>query len=263
MKSVREILIAHAIHFNGDWDKLFDSISDREYLSSEEITAANMNLKCKALTIADPEYPEYLRHAFKPPIVLFYEGDISLIQDPSKCLAVVGTRKPTEKGKAITREIVHKTCKEYITVSGLASGIDRIAHVTAIRGGGKTIAVLGSGIDYCYPTENNDIFKKIKENHLLISEYPPGSPPNQGNFPQRNRLIAIFSKGVLITESSIRSGTSITANFGLSFGREVMCVPSDDFNNSGCNLFIKEGAALVENAEDVFLNMRSGKYYYR
>ena len=257
MIETRKILIAHAVYYVGEWDKICESISKKDLLPNEEIIRLNSELKCKAVTIIDEDYPEYLRNAFKPPIVLFYEGDLSLIQDPYKCLAVVGTRHPTAKGKEITKDIVLKTCKEYITVSGLASGIDRTAHETAIKGGGKTVAILGSGIDYCYPSVNQDIFNKIKKDHLLLSEYPPGTPPSPDHFPIRNRLIAVMSKGILVTEAAIRSGTSITVSFGLSYGKDVMCIPSDDYNNSGCNLFIKEGAALVENADDVLLNMRS------
>ena len=251
MISAKQILIAHAIYFEGDWNKLIDAIKKREYLPEEDIIRISSNLKCSAITLLDKEYPEYLKHVFKPPIVLFYEGDISLIQNPDKCLSVVGTRHPSEKAKEVTTDIVLKTCKKYITVSGLASGIDRTAHVAAIQGGGKTVAVLGSGINYCYPSENQDIFDKIKKEHLLISEYPPGASPSPDHFPFRNRLIAAFSKGILITESTIKSGTSITASFGLYYGKEVMCLPSSDYNNSGCNKFIKEGAYLVEDADDV------------
>lgn len=251
-----EILIAEAVHYNGDWKQIVEAIREKKVLPPEEIIRINNDLKCHALTIMDKEYPEYLKHIFMPPIVLFYEGDISLINEPSKCLAVVGSRGPSEVGVSITKSIVKKTCKDFITVSGLANGIDRIAHKTAINNGGKTIAVLGSGIDCCYPSENQDIFDKIKKDHLLISEYPPGCPPVSSNFPIRNRLIAMFSKGILVTEARIKSGTSITATYGLNFGRTIMCVPSSRYDECGCNRLIKEGAFLVENADDVLFNMR-------
>ena len=251
MISAKQILIAHAVYFGGDWDKLINAIRTRQYIPEEDVIKVTNSLKCNAITMLDKEYPEYLRQVYKPPIVLFYEGDISLIQNPKICMAVIGTRHPSVKAKELTIDIVLKTCKRYITVSGLASGIDRTAHVAAIKGGGKTIAVLGSGIDYCYPSENSDIFDIIKKDHLLISEYPPGASPSPDHFPFRNRLIAAICKGILITEAAIKSGTSITASFGLYYGRDVMCLPSNDYKNSGCNKLIKEGAYLVEDADDV------------
>ena len=252
----RDLIIATAVIYDGDWEKMLDSFARKEHIPPETVFSIVSNLKCQTLTMLDDNYPSYLKEMHRPPFVLFYEGDISLIEDPTKCLSVVGTRKPSEKGIKVTKEIVEQTCKKYITVSGLASGIDRIAHKTTIESGGKTVAVLGSGIDYCFPNENRDIFKKIKKDHLLISEYPPGSQPKSEHFPFRNRLIAAFSKGILITESKIRSGTSITASFGLLFGRDVMCLPSSEYNESGCNKFIKEGASLVENADDVLFIMQ-------
>ena len=254
--NVRENIIATAVYHGGDWLKILDALTRKEFLPPEDVIRINRELKCGVVTLLDREYPEYLRHITKPPIVLFYEGDLSLIKEPFDCLAVVGTRHPTTRGERITREIVKETCKRYITVSGLASGVDRIAHLTTIENGGKTVAVLGSGIDCCYPSENQDIFNIIKKDHLLISEYPPGCPPRNDNFPTRNRLIAMFSRGILITESAVRSGTSITASYGLEYGRNIMCVPSENIEYSGCNKWIKTGAYLVENADDVIFLMK-------
>ncbi len=254
--TAREMLIAEAVYHDGDWSKIVDALSKKEYLPEEEINRINKSLKCHAITIVDDNYPLYLKQMFRPPIVLFYEGDISLLESSDKCLAVVGTRNPSELGVKMTRKIVEEVSQEFIIVSGLASGIDRTAHLSAMNSGGRTIAVLGSGIDYCFPSENRDIFKRIKRDHLLVSEYPPGSPPKSERFPIRNRLIAMFSKGILITESKIKSGTSITASYGLEYGKEVMCLPSSDYDDSGCNRFIKAGASLVENAEDVLFVMK-------
>ena len=253
--TISEILIAEAIYHEGEFKKIIADIRAKKILPDEDIIRLNRKMRSKAITIMDSNYPEYLRHMSYPPLVLFYYGDISLIAKPTDCLGVVGTRGPSAKASEVTKNIVSQTCKRYITVSGLAKGIDRIAHETAIDNGGKTIAVLGCGIDNCYPAENQELLNKIKKEHLVVSEYPGLTPPNQWNFPIRNRLIAMFSKGILVTESKIKSGTSITVNFGLCYGREIMCTPSSDYNDSGCNKFIKEGASLVENADDVFLVM--------
>jgi len=183
--------------------------------------------------------------------VIFYYGDISLINDPNKNLAIVGTRKPSATGIDITHQIVKGTAKKYVTVSGLAMGVDAIAHKETIENGGKTVAVLGCGIDICYPSKNSEIYEEIKKNHLLISEYPGLTPPSPENFPFRNRLIAQFSKAILVTESKKKSGSSITVMYGLCYGRDIMCVPSVDYGNSGCNSHIREGATLVENAKQV------------
>lgn len=257
----REILIAIAVKNGGDYQKILADLYSSHIPEDEEAHLICSKLKCNVLTFLDPEYPEYLKHLFRPPFVLFYHGDISLIEKPINCLAVVGTREPSGIYASATEEIVKECCKDYIIVSGLAKGIDRIAHKTAIDNGGRTIAILGSGINVCYPIENEDIYKDIinSKKHLLISEYPPNSPPDSTHFPFRNRLIAMFSKGILVTESAIRSGSSITVNYGLDFGRDIMCLPSSNFNQSGCNQFLKQGAACVENAIDVYNVMDTKK----
>ena len=257
--SLRDIIIAEAIVFEGDYRKILNALTSKTYMDELKANEVCKSLKCNAITIMDKEYPEYLRHMYRPPLVLFYYGDISLIEKPFNCLGVVGTREPSELKRGVTYDVVKDVCKDYIIVSGMAKGIDRVAHKSAIDNGGKTIAILGSGIDVCYPSENEDIYEEINHNHLLLSEYPNLVTPNQDHFPFRNRLIAMLSKGILVTESAIRSGTSITVNFALTYGRDVMCVPSNDLNNSGCNAFIKQGAALVENAFDIRNIMDSGK----
>ena len=260
--TTRELLIAHAIYYKGNWLQIYRVLVTRKYIPDEESARLLANMRCKAITILDPEYPEYLRQMTKPPFVLFYYGDINLISDSNRCLAVVGTRNPSPKGIDITRKIVKDTCKDYITVSGMASGIDRIAHETAINNRGKTVAVLGSGIDVCFPSENSDIYEIIRNNHLVISEYPEGCPPGKMSFPIRNRIVAMISKALLVTESKIHSGTSITVNYALDYGKNVMAVPSTDYGDSGCNLYIKQGAFLVEDAVDVEFVMDYKKLLY-
>ena len=260
--TIREILIAHAIYLKGNWMEMYRILQSKKFLPDEEIIKLIAGMRCKAITIMDPEYPEYLRQMSKPPFVLFYYGDISLISDPYNCLAVVGTRLPSPTGIDVTRRIVKDISKNYVIVSGMATGIDRVAHEAAINNGGKTVAVLGTGIDICYPSENSDIYETIKKNHLVISEYPEGAYSGKLSFPLRNRIIAMISQAVLVTESKIHSGTSITVTFALKYGKNVMAVPSSDYYDSGCNLYIKQGAYLVENAEDVEYILNDKKLLY-
>ncbi len=187
----REILISLAVKFDGDWILIYHSIKLKKYYEDEEEVLRNCrNIKCKALTIMDPEYPQQLKQVKKPPFVLFYEGDISLIQNTFNCIGVIGSRHPTDFGINNTIKMVKNLPNQVIVVSGMAIGIDTVAHETAISSHHKTIAVLASGVDVCYPVRNQDLYDTIKERHLLISEYPPGIPPIETNFPLRNRIIA-------------------------------------------------------------------------
>ena len=257
----RKILIALAVQCKGNWEEIYNKLCLKEFPDEEYVEKVNSKIKCNVLTILDYMYPTYLRNEWRPPFVLFYYGDINLINEPKFCLGVVGTRNPSEFGVRTTQEMVSNLAKDYVIVSGMASGIDRNAHLAAINNNGKTIAIIGSGPDICWPSDNDDIYKIIKKDHLLISEYPPGTSPSPENFPQRNRLIVQFSLGILVVEGSLRSGSSITANIAANTNKDVFCVPSINLNDSVCNKYIKEGAVLVENAEDVRYYL-ARKYYY-
>ena len=253
----REILISLSIKFGGDWNFIYHSLKlKKDYEDEQEIKNNCQNLKCKAVTIMDPEYPEQLHRVPKPPFVLFYEGDLSLIQNTNNCISVIGARHPTAYGIENTKTLVNSLPKKVVVVSGMAIGIDTIAHETAMSSGHKTVAVLGSGIDVCYPTSNYKLFEKIKQNYLLLSEYPPGVMPENLNFPKRNRIVAGLSKSVLVTESALKSGTLITVGVAIRMGVDVLCLPSTDLGNSGTNYCIKQGAFLVETSDDVNLFYR-------
>lgn len=248
----KEIITYCAIVEEGDWERIYLRLKNRVFPSPERIEQTLSELNCKCLSILDEGYPERLKQTYKPPFVLFYEGDISLLTSTDKQLiSVVGSREYSTYGENATKCIVTSIARDFVVVSGLAKGIDAIAAETAINAGGKTIAVLGSGIDVCYPSENMELFDKIKKDHLLLSEYPPSVNPSQDKFPMRNRIIAGLSKAVIVTEAGMRSGTSITVNLALMFGRDIMCVPYPYNANSACNRLIKEGAFMVENGEDV------------
>lgn len=254
----RNILIYLSILHEGDWDKIYQDILDKKCnFNEDDVYRVVSNLKCQALTLLDDEYPPYLKEAFKPPFVLYYYGDLSLLSMDYKRISVVGSRQCSEYGKQATETVVGPLAKNYVIVSGLAKGIDAISHKCAINNGGKTIAILGCGIDKCYPLENLSLYKNIKENHLLISEYPGDTSVEQSQFPFRNRLIAQFSRCLIVTEAKLRSGTSITVGYALKSGSEICCVPYHIDEESLCNRLISEGATLIQSAQDVINQIES------
>lgn len=251
----RDILIALALKTKGDWNLMYRYVVKPEEIEDEYFLEVE-KLKCKVVTMLDPDYPPFLKNVRNAPMVLFYYGDLDIIKDYYKNVSIVGSRDCSSYGITKTHEIASDLAKRgYTIVSGLARGIDSIAHQSAIENGGKTVAILGSGIDYCYPAENIDLYKEIKDNHLLISEIPYDNPPNPSSFPFRNRIIAGMSKTVLITEAAPHSGSLITATLASMLNADVMCVPHEAGKNSECNRLIKNGAFLVESADDVIEQM--------
>lgn len=247
----RDLLIYLSVTYEGDWDKIYDAIKRKEKnFTSEDVDRAVLSIKAKTITLLDNNYPEILKKCYRPPFVLYYYGDLTLI-DEDKSISVVGSRNCSPYGEEMTKNIVSVIAKKLAIVSGLARGIDSLAAQTAIDVGGKTIAVLGSGIDYCYPKENWQLYEEIKKNHLLISEYPNLTKPNRENFPMRNRLIAYFSNSLFMAEGSTKSGSFITVSYALEKGSDVFCLPHEANKNSGCNKLIKEGATLVESGEEI------------
>jgi len=247
----RDFLIAMAVHYQGDVRAIIAAISRKEFIDEELAEIHLKSVKSKVLTILDQEYPLYLKEVRYPPIVLFYYGDISLIFNKEDNVAVVGGREPTAQGADNVYYIVQGICNRYNIVSGLARGIDKVAHLSALENGGKTIAVLANGIDYCYPSSNSELYETIKKNNLVISEYYGTVPPEKNNFHQRNRLIAAFAKGTLVGEAKRVSGTLITANFTLALNRTLMSIPSGNIRDSLNDLFIKEGCPIVTEPNDV------------
>lgn len=207
------------------------------------------------LFIEDEEYPEELRNISKPPIFLYYIGDISILK--GRKIGVVGTRRATAYGKIACEKIVRGLVENsVITVSGLASGIDSVCHKKTLENDGKTVAVVGSGLDVIYPKENERLWREIEEKGLILSEYPLGTEPFAYNFPMRNRIIVGLSQGVVVIESKIKGGSLITAELALEEGREVFAVPGEIFSpvSEGCNNLIKNSAAkLVTSVEDILV----------
>lgn len=214
----------------------------------EKIHKADAHL----MTITDSQYPALLREVPDAPAVLYIRG--SLLPTDQLALAVVGTRRATRYGHDATHRISTYLARQQVTIiSGLAQGVDTAAHRGALDAGGRTIAVLGCGIDLIYPSENAELAQEIIQNGAIISELPIGTPPSGKNFPRRNRLISGMSLGVLIGEAPIRSGALITAEAALEQGRDVFAIPANIFNpmGTGSNQLIQEGAKLVMRAKDI------------
>ena len=248
----REILLYLSMKYYGDWNQIYGAIQSKEEPEEDDVRKAVEQCNSSFLTILDEEYPESLRRITKPPFVLFYHGDISLIGDKKNKLAVVGSRDYSEYGHKVTVDFVSALAKDFVIISGLARGIDAIAHRTAIESGGKTVAVLGNGINICYLEQNQDIYDECKKNHLIISEYPDQVKPCPFNFPIRNRIIAGLCESLLVTEGKINSGTQITALLMAQKDGNVCCVPTRVGEESICNHLISDGAFLVETPQDIY-----------
>lgn len=209
------------------------------------------------LTCQDPDYPRLLRNIPDPPVLLYGRGERRF----GEALAVVGSRAPSPTGKVAAETLSREVAAQGLTVvSGLARGIDAAAHRGALAAGGQTIAVLGCGIDRIYPRENARLYAQIVENGTLLSEYLPGSDPLPGHFPGRNRIISGLSRGTLVIEAAIDSGSLITAELALEQGREVFAVPGsiDRPTSAGPNQLIKDGAHPVTEAEDILAALWPG-----
>lgn len=206
----------------------------------------------QVLSLYDPSYPAMLKTIEDPPPVLFVRG--ALQPSDNQAVAVVGSRRSSAYGRLVAEDLGRQLVSYGLTVvSGLAQGIDTAAHQGALRAGGRTLAVLGCGLDVCYPRENQALAEAIAKQGAVLSEFPLGTPPEAWHFPARNRVISGLSRAVVVVEAPLNSGALITADFALEQGREVLAVPGN-VNNSrhaGCHRLIKEGARLAEEARDV------------
>lgn len=201
-------------------------------------------------TPADADYPQLLRETPSLPPVLYYRGEVDLQENSGQkpLVGIVGTRQPTEYGLRWTRQISTALAKNGFTVvSGMAEGIDTESHFAAMKAGGRTLAVLGTGVDVIYPHKNRDLYKQILTAGLVLSEYPAKTPPNRTHFPRRNRIIAGLSRAVLVIEAPIKSGALITATYANEFGRDVYALPGrvDDYPSQGCLKLLCQGASLI------------------
>ena len=206
----------------------------------------------KIITFQEETYPKRLKAIYDPPPILYTRGELR--KEDHLAISVVGSRRTSSYGRSVTEKIARELVRHGVTiVSGMARGIDSVAHQSAISGGGRTIAILGCGVDVIYPPENRSLFEQILDHGAVLSEFPMGSPPEASHFPKRNRVISGLSLGVVVVQAGARSGSSITAGYALEQGREVFAVPGNvGFEGSlGAHHLIKEGAKLVESGEDI------------
>lgn len=223
-----------------DWKRVD---ADAEWMASSD---------ARLVTAASPEFPPLLRDIPDPPIALFARGNVALLKEYQ--LAMVGSRNPTAGGRDIARDFARELGQAGLVItSGLALGIDATCHAAALDTTGGTIAVCGTGPDRLYPASNRELAEKIVEKGLIVTEFPPGTPPLKENFPRRNRIISGLSLGTLVVEAAWRSGSLITARLASEQGREIFAIPGSIHNPlaRGCHRLIRDGAKLVESARDV------------
>jgi len=210
--------------------------------------------KIKIITWQNKAYPKKLRNIYAPPPLLYCFGNIALLKNPA--IAIVGSRKITDYGRKVTEKLTGDIVRQFnlVIISGLAKGVDSVAHKTCLKMNGKTVAVLGSGINVIYPAENKNLYWQIiKSKGLIISEFPPNTTPSAGNFPQRNRIVAGLSQAVIITQAAKKSGSLITARLALEAGIDVFAVPGpiDNHYFEGASWLIKQGANLITSIDDL------------
>ncbi|GBD67026.1 MAG: DNA-processing protein DprA [Tetragenococcus halophilus] len=217
----------------GDWLK--EKLQDQQYV-----------------TWLSSDYPAELLELPYPPLVIFYRGNLDLLDYPR--LAFVGARQASKYSTQVISKLLPTIVKrQFVIVSGLAKGVDRMSHEMTIRSGGLTIGVVGCGLDICYPREVSALFGEMKKNHLVLSEYPQGTPIQKNHFPMRNRIIAGLSKATCVIEAKERSGSLITAQLALDYGKEVFAIPGEILTgqSDGCHRLIQDGAKCVVSVQDI------------
>src|SRR5260221_2483964 len=232
---------AHAIVKKASYKR-----GERDLTNRRKVAAA------RVINGTEPEYPQTLLQIYDPPVMLYVRGNSQILNAPS--LSIVGTRKPTLYGSQMAQRLGRDLAvRGIVIVSGLARGIDAIAHQGALAVGGRAIGVLGTGIDVCYPQDNKKLYEKVLENGTILSEFPMGTHPSPENFPIRNRIVAGMPLGAIIVEGAQYSGSLITARLAMEFGREVFGVPGNVTQpvSFAPNQLIKQGAKLVTCAADV------------
>lgn len=247
---MEELALYYSLKYEGDFQKIYNALLKKEKVDEELKKELKKKMNCKYTTIFSNDYPEILKLINCPPFVLYYYGDLSLLKE--KIIGVVGMRDADQYGRYATKQFVQDLIKhDYVIVSGMARGADTVAHKTAMDNDGKTVAVLGTGIEYCYPRENKILYEEIKKNHLVLSEYPFLTAPQKKLFPFRNRIISGLSECILVTQARQKSGTMITAGYALEQGKEIYCIPGRFDDYDGCNELIKHGAKLITCVKDI------------
>ena len=221
------------------------------YFQIDDVQLEKEFQKFPSFSILDDCYPWDLSEIYDPPALLFYKGNLDLLKFPK--VALVGSRSCSSQGAKSVQKIIQGLENELIVVSGLAKGIDTAAHMAALQNGGRTIAVIGTGLDVFYPRSNKRLQEHIGNHHLILSEYGPGEEPLKFHFPARNRIIAGLCRGVIVAEARMRSGSLITCERAMEEGRDVFAIPGNilDGHSDGCHHLIQEGAKLISSGQDV------------
>lgn len=246
-------------------EKLIDALEQtRQAGVLQKTWEAIENQDIQVLTWDDQDYPDRLREIDQSPPVLYVRGQLSQEDFPS--IAIVGTRRITQYGRQVARELASELARTGFTVvSGLARGVDAVAHEAALEAGGRSIAVLGSGVDVIYPPENRRLAEQMIANGAVVSDYPPGTQPEAMNFPPRNRIISALAHAVVVVEAGEKSGALITAAFAADQGREVFAVPGYLYAPSslGPNRLIQQGAHIFLGVQDLLATMNFGEFAQR
>lgn len=234
---MRKQILYYAIKYKGEYNQIKKAILNDEVWHE-------IDYQGNYITILDDNYPKILFDLDDPPYILFYEGNLELLNREKVC--IIGSRKCSKYANKSCYDLISSLSKDTIIVSGLAKGVDALAHLNAIELGYSCIGVIGCGIDVIYPKENKYLYDEIKKYHLLLSEYPNNTMPLSHHFPLRNRILACLSKKCYVVEAKSKSGTMITANYALLLDREIIAFPyryNDEFGK-GCNELIEQGASI-------------------
>ncbi len=239
---MREKILYYAIHYNGNWHKIANAMHNQEPWKK-------LTYQGDYITYEDEMYPKQLKQLEQPPWILFYQGNIQLLE--KKAVAIIGSRICDAYGQTRTSHIVSLLKEQAVIISGMAKGIDAIAHKTALSK--QTIGVIGCGLDIIYPKENEYLYQRMAKQHLIISEYPNGTEPLSSHFPMRNRIIASLSQAIIVIQAKKYSGTMLTVNEALKLDIPIYCVPHKmgEIYGEGCNYLISQGANILLDDHDI------------
>lgn len=246
---MENLLVYLVCKYHGDYTKITRAIINNETASQKAIQTCISSLNCKYVTILSDDYPPSLRELKEPPYVLFYKGDLRLAF--KKCMGMVGMREPSRYGQKMAAYFAKELSDDFVIVSGLAKGIDGIAHANAK----KTIAVLGCGVNICYPKSNLDLYNNITKYGLILSEFPPNEAPRRYYFPWRNRIVAGLSEALIVVEAKRKSGTMITVSHALELGKSVFAIPCRIGDHEGTLALLQDGAIPLISVQDIYENI--------
>lgn len=250
---IRERLANYAYAYDGDWTRIADAVKRNLEIPERKISE-------NYLSYFDENYPRALKELRYPPWILFYQGDITLLKRPM--ITIVGSRELTLEGERNTRVAASLLKEKYVIVSGLAKGADACAHEAALEGG-RTIAVIGCGIPYAYPACNRQLYQKIGQHDLILSEYPSFVSPQRKHFPWRNRILAALGESCIVTQATLHSGTMLTVNEAISLSKEIWCFPYPfgDEAGRGCNRLIEQGANILYEEAQLLEFVQKGLFW--